>query len=515
MKTTREPSDFPCEIPSNVGEGISDKGLSKMGQNKLLFCASISLSAEELRCLTMGEGKIEKDSTEELFLDKVQSGDDVSEKSIGDASEDDAESTTSKSSSTSNSDGKFGSQWKGFIKRLKIGSGIHLHTFHPSIPSLPSIKMLPKWKSRTTEQSMPMVPTPNLDTNDLRHCFQAHWKNFLLSDLQKATDNFSRENLIGEGGSSEVYKGHLEDGQLVAVKRLIRGTQEEMTADYLSELGILVHVNHPNIAGVIGYGVEGGMHLVLPLSPHGSLANLLNDEKGKLAWRYRYNIALGAAAGLEYLHEGCRRRIIHRDIKTANVLLTEDYEAQISDFGLAKWLPDQWTHLTVSQFEGTFGYLPPEFFMHGIVDEKTDVYAFGVLLLELISGRPALDESRNSVVMWAKPMLLSKNHSGLVDPSLGDAYDSEQMNRIVMVASLCIQQASTDRPQMNQVHEMLKGTGDILERRKTFRNASLQEDISHKVNLLLDMPSPKCKDDPNYQQNQAELGKYNINPLLQ
>uniref|UniRef100_M1D195 non-specific serine/threonine protein kinase n=2 Tax=Solanum tuberosum TaxID=4113 RepID=M1D195_SOLTU len=510
MKTTREPFAAPCENPSN---GITGKGLSKVGQNTLLFCASISISAEELRCLTVGEGKIEKDSTEEP-LDKVQSRDDVAEESIRDASEDDAESTTSKSSNTSDSDGKFQSQWKGFIKRLKISSAMHLHTFHPSIPSLPSIKMLPKWKSRSTEQSIPMAPSSNLDA-DLRHCFQAHWKNFPLSDLQKATGNFSRENLIGEGGSSEVYKGHLKDGQLVAVKRLIRGTQEEMTADYLSELGILVHVNHPNISGVIGYGVEGGMHLVLPLSPHGSLANLLNGEKGKLSWCYRYNISLGTAAGLGYLHEGCRRRIIHRDIKTANVLLTEDFEAQISDFGLAKWLPDQWTHLTVSQFEGTFGYLPPEFFMHGVVDEKTDVYAFGVLLLELISGRAALDESRNSVVMWAKPMLLSKNHSGLVDPSLGDAYDSEQMNRMVMVASLCIQQASTDRPQMSQVHEMLKGTRSILERKKTFQHTNRQDDISQKVNLLLDMPSPKCKDDPNYQQSLAELEKYNVNSLLQ
>lgn len=170
--------------------------------------------------------------------------------------------------------------------------------------------------------------------------------------------------MIGEGGYSEVYKGHLEDGQLVAVKRLIRGTTEEMTADYLSELGILVHVNHPNIARVIGYGVEGGMHLVLPLSANGSLSSLLkglffgpildkvflcfftlkntrflcffgficySGEKEKLTWCLRYNIAVGIASGLCYLHEGCQRRIIHRDIKSANILLTEDFEPQVAD----------------------------------------------------------------------------------------------------------------------------------------------------------------------------------------
>uniref|UniRef100_A0A3Q7EHZ1 non-specific serine/threonine protein kinase n=1 Tax=Solanum lycopersicum TaxID=4081 RepID=A0A3Q7EHZ1_SOLLC len=223
----------------------------------------------------------------------------------------------------------------------------------------------------------------------------------------KPSTSDSDDNLIGEGGYSEVYKGLLKDGQPVAVKRLTRGSQEEMTSDYLSELGILVHVKHANVANVIGYGVEGGMHLVLPLSPHGSLANMLSDDRGKLTWQVRYNIAVGTAAGLAYLHEGCQRRIIHRDIKAANVLLTEDFEAQITDFGLAKWLPDKWTHLNVSQVEGTFGYLPPEFFMHGIVDEKTDVYAFGVLLLEIVSGRPALDEARNSVVMWVEQMLVA------------------------------------------------------------------------------------------------------------
>ncbi|KAK6160651.1 hypothetical protein DH2020_004032 [Rehmannia glutinosa] len=302
-----------------------------------------------------------------------------------------------------------------------------------------------------------MENAPQIEAN-LYYCFETSWKNFTLSDLEEATDNFSHENLIGEGGYSEVYKGNLEDGQLIAVKRLIRGTPEEMTTDYLSELGILAHVNHPNIVGVIGYGVEGGMHLVLPLSPNGCLSSLLKGKREKLTWRRRYNIALGIASGISYLHEGCRRRIIHRDIKSANILLTEDFEPQISDFGLAKWLPDQWAHLTVSHLK---------FFMHGTVDEKTDVYAFGVLLLELISGRSALDESHNSVVMWAKPLL--KSITEVVDPLLDGIYDWDQFSRMVMVASLCIHQDSTERPQMSQVVRMLKGDESILQGKKKFQ----------------------------------------------
>ncbi|KAL9161455.1 hypothetical protein ABFS82_07G022700 [Erythranthe guttata] len=421
---------------------------------KLLFSASsISLSAEELTSFDVEVANIEGGSPREENQD------------------DEKLKITSPTASTSDApqqdNGKNDSQWKGFLRKLKKGPNMHFQPFHPTIPHLLSIKKLSRKRTSRSTQSLPSLP-PHIEA-DLYYCFETSWKNFTLSDLEEATNNFSHENLIGEGGYSEVYKGHLEDGQLVAVKRLIRGTTEEMTADYLSELGILVHVNHPNIAGVIGYGVEGGMHLILPLSPNGSLSSVLNEKKEELTWSLRYNIAMGIASGLSYLHEGCQRRIIHRDIKSANILLTEDFEPQISDFGLAKWLPDQWTHLTVSQFEGTFGYLPPEFFMHGIVDEKTDVYAFGVLLLELISGRPAIDDAHNSVVMWAKPLINNKSNTEIVDPSLDDDYDWDQLNRMVMVASLCIHQCSTDRPQMNQVARMLKGDEGAMQSKKKFQ----------------------------------------------
>lgn len=165
--------------------------------------------------------------------------------------------------------------------------------------------------------------------------------------------------MIGKGGYGEVYKGCLQDGQLVAIKQLTRGTTEERISDFLSELGIIVHVNHPNAAKLVGFGIEGGMHLVLQLSPHGNLSSALHSKlmdlflisiylvccaldflsiclcfgfsggKEKLSWSFRYKIALGTAEGLQYLHQSCQRRIIHRDIKAANILLTEDFVPQV------------------------------------------------------------------------------------------------------------------------------------------------------------------------------------------
>ncbi|XP_073105644.1 receptor-like cytosolic serine/threonine-protein kinase RBK1 isoform X4 [Elaeis guineensis] len=185
--------------------------------------------------------------------------------------------------------------------------------------------------------------------------------------------------------------------------------------------------------------------------------NFSSGSKEGLEWKVRFKIALGIAEGLLYLHEGCQRRIIHRDIKASNILLTEDFQPQISDFGLAKWLPDKWTHHIVFPIEGTFGYLAPEYFMHGVVNEKIDVFAFGVLLLELITGRRAVDSSRQSLVIWAKPLLDANNVKQLADPSLGDAYDAEEMRRALLVASMCIHHLSTSRPDMNWVVRLLKG----------------------------------------------------------
>ena len=183
-------------------------------------------------------------------------------------------------------------------------------------------------------------------------------------------------------------------------------------------------------------------------------------------WKVRFKVAVGIAEGLRYLHHECHRRIIHRDIKASNILLTEDYEAQISDFGLAKWLPEKWTHHVVFPIEGTFGYLSPEYFMHGIVDEKTDVFAYGVLLLELITGRRAVDSTQQSLVIWAKPLLDASNVKELADPRLEDAFDPVEMKRAMVTASMCISHQSTKRPYMNRVVQILKGEGGIVDQLK-------------------------------------------------
>nr|GMD68959.1 receptor-like cytosolic serine/threonine-protein kinase RBK2 isoform X1 [Ipomoea batatas] len=269
--------------------------------------------------------------------------------------------------------------------------------------------------------------------------FKPQWKNFSLSEIEIATNNFHHENLIGKGGYAEVHKGRLRDGKLIAVKRLTRGAPEERIGDFLSELGIMAHLNHPNTTKLIGYGVEGGYYLVLELSPHGSLASMLHGIRN--------------VAALDFSLSYC---LFFLSIYISTVFTVSKQKPgwyiryKICDFGLAKWLPERWTHLTVLKFDGTFGYLAPEFLMHGIVNEKTDVFAFGVLLLELITGRRALDYSQQSLVMWAKPLLKKKRIRELADPSLGDDYNLLQMNLMVLAASLCVQHSSIKRPRISQ-----------------------------------------------------------------
>ncbi|KAG0482447.1 hypothetical protein HPP92_010531 [Vanilla planifolia] len=297
---------------------------------------------------------------------------------------------------------------------------------------------------------------------------KSSWRCFSYEEIHRATDGFHRDNLVGRGGYSEVYRGVLDSGQLVAVKRLTgAATDEQKEKEFLTELGTVGHVRHPNVTALFGCCIDQDLHLIFEFSYRGSVAsNLHNEDSPPMDWKLRHKIAVGTARGLQYLHKDCRRRIIHRDIKTSNVLLSANFEPQISDFGLARWLPSEWSHRAVSPIEGTFGCLAPEYFSHGIVDEKTDVFAFGVFLLEIISGRQPVDGSHRSLLSWAKPYLNEGTATMLVDPKLGDDYDLHQMKRFTFVASLCIRATAEWRPSMTEVLNLLENTEMSPERWK-------------------------------------------------
>ncbi|KAJ1260588.1 hypothetical protein BS78_10G243900 [Paspalum vaginatum] len=286
------------------------------------------------------------------------------------------------------------------------------------------------------------------------------WRCFSYDEIHRATNAFHKGNLVGRGGSSEVYRGELPDGRAVAVKRLLGASAcERRERDFLAELGTVGHARHPNVCALLGCCVDRDLYLVFDFSRRGSVAANLHDEASPaMSWAARRGIAVGAARGLEYLHKRCQRRIIHRDIKASNVLLTDDFQPQqISDFGLAKWLPSEWTHRAIAPIEGTFGCLAPEYYTHGIVDEKTDVFAFGVFLLELVAGRKPVDGGHRSLLSWARPLLADGKIDALVDPRLGGDYDAEEARRVAFVASLCVRAPATWRPSMTEVLELLEG----------------------------------------------------------
>ncbi|ERM96729.1 hypothetical protein AMTRI_Chr11g157060 [Amborella trichopoda] len=325
---------------------------------------------------------------------------------------------------------------------------------------------------------------------------------FGYEELRQATSEFSAENLIGKGGSSKVYKGILPDGREIAVK--ILKSSEDSLQEFLLEIEIVTALSHNNIISLVGFSFEGGnLLLVYYFLCRGSLEdNLHGDKKDKfvIPWAERFKVAVGVAEALDYLHSGHSQPVIHRDVKSSNILLSEEFEPQLSDFGLAKWASTSSSHITCSDVAGTFGYLAPEYFMYGKVNDKIDVYSFGVVLLELLSGRKPisndLPKGKESLVMWATPLLEKGKVLELVDPTLGDDYDRDQMHRVMLAASLCIRRAARSRPHMSLILKLLKGDDDVVKWARLQLSASEEldgvdeetfcsPDIQSHVNLAL------------------------------
>ncbi|CAO2166668.1 unnamed protein product [Urochloa humidicola] len=287
--------------------------------------------------------------------------------------------------------------------------------------------------------------------------------------LDAATEGFSEKNLLGEGGFGRVYKGRLEDTkEVIAVKQLDRdGFQGNR--EFLVEVLMLSLLHHPNLVKLLGYCTDSDQRiLVYEYMPKGSLEDHLLDLPPNwkpLPWHTRMQIAVGAAKGIEYLHEVANPPVIYRDLKASNILLDAGFHAKLSDFGLAKLGPmgDQ-SHVS-TRVMGTYGYCAPEYAMTGKLTKMSDIYSFGVVLLELITGRRAIDVNRPSeeqvLVHWASPLLRDKKRfMKLADPLLGRKYPVKGLYQALAVASLCLQEDAAIRPGISDVVAALSFLAD-------------------------------------------------------
>ncbi|PIN06261.1 Serine/threonine protein kinase [Handroanthus impetiginosus] len=283
---------------------------------------------------------------------------------------------------------------------------------------------------------------------------------YSYKDLKAATNNFSEENKLGEGGFGDVYKATLKNGNIVAVKKLDI-SYSRAKADFETEVRLISNVHHRNLVRLLGCCSKGSeLLLVYEYMANGSLDRFLYGEKrGALTWKQRFDIIFGTARGLAYLHEQYHVCIIHRDIKPSNILLDNEFQAKIADFGLARLLPENQSHVS-TKFAGTLGYTAPEYAVHGHLSEKVDTYSFGVMILEIISGRRSSDVNVDSDTEYlleeAWKLYDTGMHEKLADDTLdANEYKLDDLKKMVEIALLCTQSSPSSRPTMSEVLVML------------------------------------------------------------
>ncbi|KAG2728808.1 hypothetical protein I3843_01G216700 [Carya illinoinensis] len=311
-------------------------------------------------------------------------------------------------------------------------------------------------------------------------------KTFTLSDIERVTNNFDPSRVLGEGGFGLVYSGILDDGREVAVKILKRDDQHG-GREFLAEVEMLSRLHHRNLVKLIGICTEDHTRcLVYELVPNGSVESHLHGadkETDPLDWDARMKIALGAARGLAYLHEDSNPRVIHRDFKSSNILLEYDFTPKVSDFGLARAALDEGNKHISTHVMGTFGYLAPEYAMTGHLLVKSDVYSYGVVLLELLTGRKPVDLSQppgqENLVAWARPLLT--NEEGLetiIDPAIKSNISFNSVAKVAAIASMCVQPEVSHRPFMGEVVQALKLVcNDFDETRDLGSRSCSQDDL--------------------------------------
>ncbi|XP_062210766.1 receptor-like cytoplasmic kinase 176 [Phragmites australis] len=324
--------------------------------------------------------------------------------------------------------------------------------------------------TKTSGSSSSVPPTPRTETEILE---SSNVRNFTFSELKGSTRNFRPDSLLGEGGFGSVFKGWMDErtlapvkpgtGMIVAVKKLkldsFQGHRE-----WLAEVNYLGQLSHPNLVKLVGYCLEDEQRLlVYEYMPRGSLEHHLfrrGSHFQPLSWNLRMKVALEAARGLAFLH-GDQAKVIYRDFKTSNILLDSDYNAKLSDFGLAKDGPSGDKSHVSTRVMGTQGYAAPEYIATGHLTAKSDVYSYGVVLLELLSGQRALNKNRppgqHNLVEWARPYITKKRRViHVLDSRLGSQYSLPAAQKTAALALQCLSMDARCRPSMDQVVTMLE-----------------------------------------------------------
>ncbi|CAM6073718.1 unnamed protein product [Sphagnum tenellum] len=317
------------------------------------------------------------------------------------------------------------------------------------------------WSARKEKYSLLLQIQEEFAKQDVQPTLYAY------HDIKIATQDFHPDMKIGQGSFGVVYKGILQGGGEIAVKRLLTNSQQSID-EFLNEVVLITNVKHKNLVKLKGCCVMGGgdtikRFLVYEFVDNNNLAEIIFENKGghNVDWPMRKNICLGVARGLAYLHEEVQPCIIHRDIKAPNILLDKHFNAKIADFGLARLFPDTGTHISTFHIAGTMGYVAPEYASRGQLSQKVDVFSFGVLVLEIVSGRkniePNLNEDQAYLLEWVWKLYEEAKLLEIVDPKVNTHNHEKDITHVINIGLLCVQTTASKRPSMARIVAMLQG----------------------------------------------------------